>query len=248
MSQTVDLVAVSAHPDDAEIGCGGALILAVMAGLTVAIVDLTRGERATSGTVEQRDEERALAAEVLGVSRRVALGLPDTALGTDPSHREALAALLRELRPRIVLAPHTDDRHPDHVAAGHLAREATFVAGVARAGRGEAHCTRRLYHYPIHHPLEPSFVLDVSAVWERRMQAVRAYRSQFALPAEGRRTAIGDPRFLELLEARAAHYGAMVGAERGEPYLCHGPLRLTALPELGEARYETDQLVYRTYI
>ena len=245
---TVGLLAVAAHPDDAEIGCGGALVLAASAGLTVAVVDLTRGERSTSGTVEQRDEERARAAELLGLSRRFTLDLPDTALGTDPSHRDALAALLRELRPRIVLAPHTDDRHPDHAAAGQLARAAAFLAGVVRARPGEPHRTRRLYHYPLHHPFEPSFVLDVSAVWDRRMQAVRAYTSQLALPPGQRRTAIGDPRFLELLEARAAHYGAMVGAERGEPYLCHGPLRLTALPELADSGQDGDPPRYRTYL
>jgi len=247
-SATVDLLAVAAHPDDAEIGCGGALVLAASAGLSVAVVDLTRGERSTSGTVEQRDEERARAAEVLGLTRRVTLDLPDTSLGADPSHREELAALLRELRPRIVLAPHTDDRHPDHVAAGRLAREAAFVAGVARVGRGEPHRPRRVYHYPLHHPFEPSFVLDVSAVWDRRMQAVRAYTSQFAVRPEQRRTAIGDPRFLDVLEARAAHYGAMVGAERGEPYLCHGPLRMTALPELAGSGQGSDPLAYRAYL
>jgi bacillithiol biosynthesis deacetylase BshB1 len=247
-SGTVDLLAVAAHPDDAEVGCGGALILAGASGLRVAVVDLTRGERSTSGTVEQREKERAHAAELLGLSRRVGLDLPDAAVGSDPSHRDALVGVLRELRPRIVLAPNTDDRHPDHAAAGHLAREAVFIAGVGRVAGGVPHRPRRLYHYSLHHPFEPTFVLDVSAVWGRRMQAVRAYASQFGQPPGRQRTEIGGSGFLELLEARGAHYGAMIGAVRGEPYRCCGPLRATMLPELDEAADATGAPSYRCYL
>jgi bacillithiol biosynthesis deacetylase BshB1 len=245
---TVDLLAVAAHPDDAEVGCGGALALAAVAGKRVAVVDLTRGEQSTSGTPELRDREREQASSVLGLSHRLALDLPDTALGTDPSHREELTAVVRDLRPRIVLAPHTEDRHPDHVAAGTLAREAVFFAGVPRLGSGEPHRPHRLYHYLLHDPLEPSFVLDVSTVWDRRMDAVRAYESQFDLPSQGRRTAIGDPSFLELLEARGVHYGAMIGARRGEPYACRGPLRAVMLPELEDPNDRSDAPRYRTYL
>jgi bacillithiol biosynthesis deacetylase BshB1 len=245
MSAAVDLLAIAAHPDDAEIGCGGALILAAASGLRVVVVDLTRGERSTSGTLEQREHERAHAAELLGLWRRVGFDLPDTAVGTDVSHRDALVDLLRELRPRIVLAPHTDDRHPDHAAAGRLARDAAFVAGVGRVGSRAPHRPYRLYHYPLHHPFEPTFVLDVSSVWDRRMQAVTAYTSQFGQPPEQQRTEIGGPAFLELLEARGAHYGAMIGAVRGEPFRCHGPLRVTTLPELDPA---TATSGYRCYL
>jgi bacillithiol biosynthesis deacetylase BshB1 len=248
MSSTVDLLAIAAHPDDAEVGCGGALILAGNSGLRVAVVDLTRGERSTSGTPEQRDEESARAAELLGLSRRVGLDLPDVRLGTDPAHRDALVGILRELRPRIVLAPHTEDRHPDHAAAGRLAREAAFVAGVAEVGSGEPHRPHRLYHYLLHHPFEPTFVLDVSAVWDRRMQAVRAYESQFGRPPEHQRTEIGGRGFLELLDARGTHYGAMVGAVRGEPYRSEGPLRATTLPELHETSATTVPRGYRSYL
>jgi bacillithiol biosynthesis deacetylase BshB1 len=245
---TVDLLAVAAHPDDAEVGCGGALILSAASGLRVAVVDLTRGERSTSGTVELRSRERDEASSLLQLSQRVALKLPDTALGTDLSHRDELTAVVRDLRPRIVLAPHTEDRHPDHAAAGRLAREAVFFAGVGRLGKGEPHRPHRLYHYMLHDPFEPSFVLDVSTVWDRRMEAVRAYESQFDRPPEGGRTAIGDPSFLELLDARGAHYGAMIGARRGEPYACHGPLRVTVLPELEQPNERSAALRYRTFL
>ncbi len=246
MSASVDLLAVAAHPDDAEVGCGGALILAAASNLRVAIVDLTRGERATSGSPQRRDAERAQATDLLGLSRRVGLELPDTLIGTDPAHRDALVDVLRELRPRIVLAPHTEDRHPDHAAAGRLAREAAFAAGVVRVGGGDPHRPHRLYHYLLHHSFEPTFVLDVTAVWGRRMQAVRAYVSQFAQGEQS--TEIGGPGFLEVLEARAVHYGAMIGAARGEPYHCHGPLRATTLPELDDAAPTVRPRAYRSYL
>jgi N-acetylglucosamine malate deacetylase 1 len=242
-----DLLAVAAHPDDAEVGCGGALALAAASGLRVAVVDLTRGEMSTAGSADLREAERAAATETLGLSERIGLELPDTQLGNDPAHRDALVDVLRRLRPRVVLAPHTEDRHPDHAAAGRLTREAAFVAGVRRAGGGEPHRPRRIYHYLLHHPFEPTFVLDVSDVWDRRMNAVRAYRSQFGQPPDRQETTIGTERFLEFLDARGAHYGAMVGARRGEPYRSEGPLRATRLPELDEEQVDGDP-AYRTFL
>jgi bacillithiol biosynthesis deacetylase BshB1 len=243
----VDVLAVAAHPDDAEVGCGGALLLAADAGHRVAVADLSAGELSTSGSPDERARERDRAAEILGLAERVGLGLPDAALGTDPSHCDAIVELLRELRPRIVLAPHTDDRHPDHAAAGRLTREAAFLAGLSRRGSGSPHRPARVYHYLMHHPFEPTFVLDVTDVWERRMSAVAAYESQFGRPEEAQQTEIGQPAFLELLTARAAFYGAMVGAARGEPYRSQGPLRQDGLPGLAEPR-EAGRRPYRVFV
>lgn len=232
----IDLLAIAPHPDDAEVGCGGALALASAAGRSVAICDLTAGELSTNGTPEERERESERAGELLGLSRRFGLGLPDLGVGADPAHRDAVVEVLRDLCPRVVLAPYPEDRHPDHAAAGRLVREAAFVAGVRRAGDGEPHRPRRVYHYLLHHPFEPTFVLDVSSVWERRMEAVAAYGSQFGRAG----TEIGDGGFLRLLDARGTHFGALVGVARGEPYLCEGPLRAGVLPELddptGDAR------------
>jgi bacillithiol biosynthesis deacetylase BshB1 len=218
-AERVDLLAIGAHPDDVEFGCSGALILATDAGLCVAVADLTRGERATAGTPEQRARERDRASELMGIARRVGLGLPDAAVGSEASHRPAIAALLRELRPHVVLAPADADRHPDHAATGRLVREACFEATLAEPGGVPGHRVGRLHHYPIHYAFEPSFVVDVSEVWERRMAVVRAYESQVDHPAGRNTTQIGAPEFLELLEARAVFYGAMIGARRGEPFL-----------------------------
>jgi len=247
MTAAVDVLAIAAHPDDAEVGCGGALLVAAQAGHRVAVADLTDGELSTAGTPEQRARERDRAGELLGLSARVGLGLPDAGLGMDAGHRDALVDLLRDLRPRLVLAPFTEDRHPDHAAAGRLAREAFFLAGVAKLGRGRPHRPERLYHYSLHHSFQPSFVLDVSAVWERRMEAVLAYESQFGHAEDRRLTEIGEPAFLELLTARAAVYGSMVGVARGEPYLARGPLPTSSLPGLEGARGERPP-AYRAYL
>lgn len=231
----VDVLAVAAHPDDAEAGCGGVLALCTRAGAAVAIADLTAGELSTSGTPELRQAEARRAADLLGIATRVAVGLPDGRLGTDPAHRDAVVDLLRATRPRVVLAPyHVDDRHPDHAAAGRLVREAAFLAGVGRYGSGPPHRPARVYHYAVHHAFVPSFVVDVTPVWEQRTAAVHAYASQFGGPEAERRTAIGGTVFLDVLAARAAVHGASIGVARGEAFHCTGPVGLQALPGVGD--------------
>jgi len=233
VSAPVDILAFGAHPDDIEIGCGGSLVLATDAGLTVAVADMSMGEMATRGTAEQRQRERDRAAELLGLRMRMTMSMPDTRIGSEPAHRDAVIGLIREFRPKIVLAPFFEDRHPDHAAAGRLVRESMFFAGVAKVGAGAPHRPQRLYHYTLHHPFEPSFVVDVSSVWERRMAAVRAYESQFGAADEAR-TEIGNSEFLNLLEARARFYGAMTGVRFGEPFYCRGPVAARALPGQGD--------------
>ena len=175
---TVDVLAVAAHPDDVEFGCGGTLLLAAGAGLRVVVADLTAGELSTRGDRETRERERRRATELLGLTGRECVGLPDGRVGCEPEHRDAVVAVIRRLQPRAVLAPYTEDRHPDHAAAGRLVRDACFFAGVAKAGPGAPHRPRRVYHYMLHQPFEPVFVVDVSAVWDRRLQVATAYESQ----------------------------------------------------------------------
>jgi N-acetylglucosamine malate deacetylase 1 len=233
MKESVGLLAIGAHPDDVEIGCGGALLLAAGRGIRTGVVDLTDGEASTRGSPEIRAKERDRATDLLGVAVREGLGLADGGVGTAPDHRLALASAIREFRPKVVVAPFPEDRHPDHAAAGRLAREACFLAGVGRIGEGEAHRPARLYHCMAHQPFTPSFVVDVSSVWDRKMGAIRAYESQFAGSAEPV-TEIGGPGFLELLEARAKVHGAMIGVARGEPFHQQGPVPLSFLPGLDQ--------------
>jgi bacillithiol biosynthesis deacetylase BshB1 len=247
----VDVLAVGAHPDDVEVGCGGVLALCTGSGMRVAIADLTGGELGTRGTPELREEEARRAAELLGVPTRVNLGLPDGSVGTDPGHRNAVVDLLRTMRPRLVLAPyHLEDRHPDHAAAGRLVRDACFLGGLgrwgARSGEVEPHRPVRLHHYMLHHVFEPTYVVDVTAVWEQRTAAVAAFESQFSAGPGDRRTAIDDGGFLGLLAARAVVFGAMIGAGRGEPFSCTGPLGLDRLPDVPAG--PSEQPVYRSFV
>lgn len=232
MSHSVDVLALSPHPDDAEIGCAGLLLLARRQGLGTAILDLSEGELATRGNPARRAAEKALAAERLGLVSRESLGLPDTAIGSTPAHEAALAAALRRLRPRLLLAPWREDRHPDHVAAARLAERAVFLAGLAKHGSGSPHRVGRVLHYPIHAPVVPNLVVDVTAVWPERRAVLEAYRSQFFAAGDGAPTPLSDGGFLELVEARARHYGATIGARHGEPYLCAGPLGIATVESL----------------
>jgi bacillithiol biosynthesis deacetylase BshB1 len=245
----VDILAFSPHPDDVELGCGGSLILATREGLRVMVADLSAAEMSSRGTVVERAAEAATAAELLGLAGRVKLGLPDTQLGTDPAHRQAVIRLVRTARPRLVLAPYWRDRHPEHEAASTLIREACFYAGVGKLDGGPPHRPAQLCYYMIHTPFEPSFVVDVSAVWEQRMMAVRAYASQFQPAATGAATALSHSDFLQYVEARAITYGAMIGAAYGEPFALRGPVPMPGLSGLlgDDQHQQTQPLPYRPF-
>jgi len=238
----VDVLAFAAHPDDAELGCGATLALAAESGLRVAVADLTAGEMATNGTTSERLRERDEASSALGLCDRVCLGLPDGRLGEAARDRMIVLDAIRRFRPQVVIAPQTlADRHPDHSAAGRLVQEACFLAGVAKMGtptpphRPQAlppHRPRAVHHYSVHSPYTPTFVVDVTSTWQRKMRAVRAYQSQFGPTAPAGSTALADPRFLEVVEAKGSYFGAMIGAERGEPFSSMGPLAMTSVPGL----------------
>jgi N-acetylglucosamine malate deacetylase 1 len=228
--QPLEVLAFSAHPDDAEIGCGGALALAARRGLRVGVVDLTDGERATRGTPASRATERNEAARTLGLSERIALGLPDGELGVSRQAVAPVVEVIRETRPRIVLAPNEVDRHPDHEAAGRLVRQGCFEAGLESVGSGALHRPVHQFSYMVHSPFDPSFVVDISAVWEQKRAAVACYRSQFSPDGSGRPTALSGGSFVGVLELRARWFGAMIGGRQGEPYLCRGPVPLSGLP------------------
>ena len=232
----LDILAIAAHPDDAELGCGGSLLLAARKGLSVAISDLSAGEMSSRGTVASRQVEAANAARILGLKDRRNLGLPDSKIGENSSHAlSVLIQLIRETRPRIVLAPYWEDRHPDHEATGRLVKEACFFAGVAKVGNGEPYRPARLFFYMISYPFTPAFVLDISDVWERKQEAIKAYQSQFESSENGVTTAISEPGFLKLVEARAIWFGSMIGAAYGEPYYMSGPVPLMELPNAANA-------------
>lgn len=234
----LDLLVIAAHPDDAEISFGGTILKLVAEGKRVGVLDLTRGEMGTRGSQAIRDAEVAAANRMLDLAWRGNLELPDSRVVADVANRERLARVLREQAPRIVCAQHTEDLHPDHAACGVLAREAWYLSGLARVaerdGGGPARRPRFLFHYMGHVPFEPTLVVDVSAVWQRKVELVRCYASQLA-PRDG-----GDrgqhllfgADILSRAETRARTYGERIGVQYGEPLLHRGPLPSEALAGL----------------
>ena len=228
----LDILAIAAHPDDAELGCGGSLLLATRKGLNVAICDLSAGEMSSRGTVASRQVETSNATRILGLKERRNLGLPDSKIGEDSTlSLSVLIQLIRETRPRTVLAPYWEDRHPDHEATGRLVKEACFFSGIAKIGNGEPYRPTRLFFYMLSYPFTPAFVLDISDVWERKLAAIKAYQTQFESSENGMHTAISEPGFLKLVEARAIWFGSMIGVAYGEPYFMPGPVPMVELPD-----------------
>ncbi len=232
MDEALDILAFAPHPDDAELGCGGSLILAADKGWRVAVADLTEGEMSSRGTPERRQQEKTRAAELLGLCARLSVGLPDSGIGTHPDHRLPVIELIRQTRPRIVLAPYWEDRHPDHAGASTLVREACYFAGVGKVGDGPPYRPEQVFYYMLRTPFSPSFVMDVSSVWQRRMAAVRAYESQFKSGGGSVETALSRPDFLRALEARAVGFGWMIQVAYGEPFLSVEPLAAREFPGL----------------
>lgn len=228
----LDALVIAAHPDDAEICLGGTLLKLGEAGKRVGVLDVTRGEMGTRGTRAERDAETAAASERLGLAWRGNLELPDTRVVASQEARERLARLLRELAPRLVFAQHTEDLHPDHAASGVLAREAWYLSGLTRLaerdGGSSARRARLLLHYMGHVPFEPTLVVDVSAVWSRKVEVIRCYASQLA-PSHARDTGahlLFGADILARAETRARYFGERIGALYGEPLLSRSPLPL----------------------
>jgi bacillithiol biosynthesis deacetylase BshB1 len=230
----IDVLAVAAHPDDVEIACAGTVIRVTRGGGTAALVDLSAGERATRGTPETRREEAERAARILGALARENLGLPDGAITDDAAARRTLAGVIRRRRPRILLAPHPDDDHPDHAAAGRLAVAANFLAGVGGyEAEGERHRAAVVLFYMMHHRFAPALVVNVSDVYEEKIRAVECYRSQLHDPSvRGLETNVGAADFLERLRARDRFFGDTIGVAYGEPFAASRPPGLEDVRDL----------------
>lgn len=218
MGDSVDLLVFGPHPDDLEIGLGGSIAKHAALGHAVGLCDLTRGELGTNGTPEERLKESEAAREVLGARWRENLGLPDGNIGGDPSHVVKIAGLIRRARPKTIAVPDKKDRHPDHEAASRLLTRAAFLAGLARYDApGEKWRADWLLYYFINDSRRPSFVVDVSAHYAKKRDALACHRSQFAPPSTGAAaTRLNTPRFQQLIESRDAQFGALIGVEFAE--------------------------------
>lgn len=226
---TLDVLAIGAHPDDVELGCGGTLAKLVAAGRRVGILHLTRGERGTRGTAEERRGEAVAAGQALGAAQVEFLDCGDGGLRTGEPEEDALIALLRRWRPELVFAPAAEDRHPDHGRAHRLVEAACFYAGLRRraAASGEPHRPAAVFAYMQHDPFAPSFIVDVTVCWEQKVRALAAYETQLHQPAKsasGPSTKVASREFARAIEGRARHFGLLIGAEFGEPFASRLPL------------------------
>jgi len=230
---TIDVVAIGAHPDDVELGCGATVAKLARAGRRVGIVHLTHGEAGSRGDAATRRREAEAAAQVLGAATLDFLDCGDGEFRAGSEEEEALIELLRRLRPELVFAPTPADRHPDHGRAHRLVFDACFYAGLKNRakGRGEPHRPAALFSYPQHDPIEPAFIVDVTETWETKMRALDCYASQiFQSTPEGTATGAGpatkvaSKEFRLAVEGRARHYGQIVNAEFGEGFLSRSPL------------------------
>lgn len=231
MSESVDIIFFGAHPDDVELSCGGTVAKCVKDGLRVAIIDLTRGEMGTRGTPQMRKKEAANSAKILGASFRQQLDFGDGNLQTGREQELEIIEILRRARPQLVVAPYPDDRHPDHTRTGRIVTEASFYAGLRALETGlEAHRPQTVLYYLQNYMFTPSFVVDVTKHWKTKMRSVAAYKSQFHDPnSKEPQTFISDPKFLEMIEARGKHFGALIGAAYGEAYVTKQPPRVNDL-------------------
>jgi N-acetylglucosamine malate deacetylase 1 len=230
-SEFVDIIFFGAHPDDVELSCGGTLAKCVKDGLRVGIVDLTSGEMGTRGTAQTRKRESTNAAKVLGASFRQQLDFGDGNLQTGREQELQIIEVLRRARPQLVVAPYPDDRHPDHTRTGRIVTEASFYAGLRALDTGlRAHRPQTVLYYLQNYMFAPSFVVDVTKHWKTKMRSVAAYKSQFHDPkSKEPQTFISTPKFLEMIEARGKHFGALIGAEYGEAYVTKQPPRIDDL-------------------
>lgn len=235
----LDILVMGAHPDDAELGCGGTMAKEVSMGKKVGIVDFTRGELGTRGTVESRDREAAASAAILGLSVRVNLNFRDGFFLNDEGHQLELVRVIRRYQPNIVLANAIYDRHPDHGKGADLAFHACFMSGLAKVEtmendeRQQPWRPKALYHYIQSQWANPDVVVDVSGFWERKMEAIRAFKSQFYDPSSAEpETYISNPGFMKMLESRGIELGHAIGVSHGEGFTVRRTLGVNSLEQI----------------
>ncbi len=232
----VDVLAIAAHRDDVELTCAGTLLRAADAGYRTGILDLTAGETGTRGSAELRAQEAERAAAVLGVSERRNAGLRDAHLHNDEDARRLVVEQIRHFAPRVVILPFAIGRHPDHRVASELGRDACFLAGLAKyAATGTPHRPFKILYALSYRedPVKPTFVVDVTPQFERKMAAIRCYGSQFdGVKAAGEIFPTGQDLY-SLVETQNAHYGSLIRVRYGEPFFTHETMAVDDVMALG---------------
>lgn len=220
MDDVVDVLAIAAHRDDVEQTCGGTLLRMASRGLRTGILDLTQGEAGTRGSAEERAQEAAKAAELLGVCQRQALELPDGAIENSLENRIKIVHVLRKLRPRVVILPYWQARHPDHAVTATLGYEACFLSGLAKVETGTLpHRPFKIVYASLYADVRPSFVVDITPFIEQRHRALMAYQSQYANQVTGGGLFVAEEEIRDRTFAEARHYGLLAGVRYGEPFV-----------------------------
>ena len=215
-----DILAIAAHRDDVEQTCGGTLLKMAERGRRTAILDLTQGEMGTRGTVEDRAREADEAARILKVSRRQALDIPDGRVENTYENRLKVARVIRDLRPRVLILPYWQARHPDHAIASLLGYEAAFLAGLAKLDLGAPpHRPYKIIYASLYADVRPTFVVDISGQFDTRFAALMAYRSQYQDQEQGSRLFPREAEIRERVAAMAGFYGLLAGVRYAEPFV-----------------------------
>lgn len=223
----VDVLAIAAHPDDVEQTCGGTLLKMAEAGYTTGIIDLTAGDMGTRGTPETRVLESQAAGKILGVQVRENLHFPDARLENTMAGRMTLAHRIRELRPRTVILPYWDGRHPDHYRASEMGYEACFLAGLRKIDQyTEPHRPYKILYASLYANVTPTFVVDITKHLDRRMESLLAYASQYGAASEGGTLFPDEAEIRDRLSAMARFYGNLIGVKYGEPYVMKETMRV----------------------
>jgi len=226
---TVDLLAIAAHRDDVELTCGGTLIKAARQGYKTAVIDCTQGEMGTRGTAELRAAEASRAAEIMGLQARENLGLPDAGIVNDVATRELLARAIRRFKPKVVIAPAREGRHPDHHITAQLVRDACFVAGLAKlAPDVPKHRPKKLIHCVSFREDfgKPTFVVDISDVFEEKMKAIKCFDSQFRGATQAGEVLPNGESLYDIVRHQSAHYGSLIRCRYGEPFYTTETMRV----------------------
>lgn len=230
----LDILAFGAHPDDVEMSCSGTLMKLIDGGRKAGVVDLTRGELGTRGSAEIRDQEAAAAAKLMGISVRENLGMRDGFFLNDEAHQMKVIRVIRKYQPDLVFANAVEDRHPDHGRGADLLRNAAFKSGLRRietidesGNPQQAWRPKKIFYYNQDRLLTPSFVVDITGYWERKLEAIRAYSSQFYDPKSTEpESYISTAPFWRFMEGRARELGHFVGAEFGESFISETVLKI----------------------
>lgn len=234
----IDVLAIGAHPDDVEISSAGTLLSLKEQGYKIAIVDLTKADLSSNGTVEEREKEAEYAGNLLSLDKRINLNLGDGVFELNRENRDKIALIIRTLKPQIIIAPYFVERHPDHERCSQLVKEANFYAGLKNYPLElEAHRADKIYFATFNYDPAVSVVYDISDYMDRKMEVLKAYKSQFINKEGSAKTFINRPQFLEFIHSKAQYFGEKAGIVYGEAYFTFEIPAISTFIELGRRKF-----------